>query len=819
MKRIIIILTVLLLIVNVKAIDISECSTLNSANTVYYLTTDIINDTDLGECMRVEANNVTLDCQGHMILGYYPYYSGGSSYIVAQIYASNIHFYIKNCYFKYYTAGVYASYSNDICDISNTTIENCGSGISAQCALSAYPSGTILRVSNSTFKNINWLLRDDSGGYHNITDSYFYNVGYSMATRMPSLSYIYDNYIDNTSQFQRYSGSPIFNISAIEEDNIMNGSWTGGNYWETYSYNCVDSDQDGFCDVPYPWHNVSPNEHYDYLPISEYGVGVPNNPPSISNVNPPNNSIDITMSYPLLSASMGDSDNDNVSCEIGYYYNGNYYYKTYGYQEVSYDINITFNQYLNASTQYNWSINCTDGTDLINGTYFFTTEDGIFDIEITYPLNNSYISDLPVFHFNASECSSGLMNCYMKFNNSYRYVSGDTYLFFNNTYPNKDVMYFTGYFHDYNYFWDSNHSTSGYVQYPDIISITVKFDDRGFNPKTVRFKIESIDSYVTIPQDCIDYMDSNGSLFIILDLYSSYNRAFLSCYNGSFNLLAGYDTIDNIDLYSIGIIWDNVSFYCDYNNSFYVSESLSNGSYITDIFCVDSEGEQGGNPSSYLFTVSGNETPPSTTTTTTTSTTTTEFNPLTTTTTLIPEYPTTTTTTLYRPEKPFYSNAPYVVLYDFEQYSCKPLNSSYTFLFYAKSIYTNISYCCITIEKEGYIDGHYNLYEGIKPIEVEDYISIFFDSNEYEEGIYVVYALCSDINNRTGYSEIYDICIGEGVYTNAKYEYKDKYIMDAQGSLKDKVNETMNRIDAYIFSCTYIITFLFLMNVIIKFIK
>ena len=68
MKKIIllVILGILLIISipNAQAIDISNCTTLDTPNSIYYLTGAAENHTT---CMLVSANNVTLDCQGHTL--------------------------------------------------------------------------------------------------------------------------------------------------------------------------------------------------------------------------------------------------------------------------------------------------------------------------------------------------------------------------------------------------------------------------------------------------------------------------------------------------------------------------------------------------------------------------------------------------------------------------------------------------------------------------------------------------------------------------------------------------------------------------------
>ena len=50
------------------AADISNCSVLNVPNEFYNLTQNVANSTNM-TCMRIEADNVTLDCGGHTVDG------------------------------------------------------------------------------------------------------------------------------------------------------------------------------------------------------------------------------------------------------------------------------------------------------------------------------------------------------------------------------------------------------------------------------------------------------------------------------------------------------------------------------------------------------------------------------------------------------------------------------------------------------------------------------------------------------------------------------------------------------------------------------
>jgi len=86
--------------------DVGACGNLNTANTVYTLTANVNND---ATCFTVQADNVTLDCQGYRI----NYSSAYNAYGVNNVGYNNTR--IENCVFGQgnesvlYSAAVFCS--------------------------------------------------------------------------------------------------------------------------------------------------------------------------------------------------------------------------------------------------------------------------------------------------------------------------------------------------------------------------------------------------------------------------------------------------------------------------------------------------------------------------------------------------------------------------------------------------------------------------------------------------------------------------------------------------------------------------------------
>ena len=106
--------------ITVNAIDITDCTNMVTAGATYYLTEDIIESTQ-PKCMNITVNNITLDCQGHLIDG-----DDAADYGI-MIYRNTIqttNVTVKNCRLNDWdSAGIYL-YRAERNNITNVTINS-----------------------------------------------------------------------------------------------------------------------------------------------------------------------------------------------------------------------------------------------------------------------------------------------------------------------------------------------------------------------------------------------------------------------------------------------------------------------------------------------------------------------------------------------------------------------------------------------------------------------------------------------------------------------------------------------------------------------
>ena len=96
-------------------IDISTCTSLNTAGATYILTADITNS-GASKCMNITAEDITLDCQGHTIDGT----DAGGSY---GVYSNQYNTTVKNCVITNWEMGIcYEGSNNGL--IQNNTINS-----------------------------------------------------------------------------------------------------------------------------------------------------------------------------------------------------------------------------------------------------------------------------------------------------------------------------------------------------------------------------------------------------------------------------------------------------------------------------------------------------------------------------------------------------------------------------------------------------------------------------------------------------------------------------------------------------------------------
>lgn len=223
--------------------DISGCSMLGQADSIYYLTADIINDTSM-ICMFPVANNITLDCQGHIIDG-----DGILGDIGIGIYGTT-NITIRNCILTNWGNLGYIGSSaihmgGSDCLIRDSIVNNNGGGI----FISGWSTNNIIRKVNITNNNQYGILSMSMIG------NYIYNNLFNNTQNVIYLSNRFLNHWNTTKQI----GTRIYS----------SGTEIGGNYWTNslgngYSDMCIDFNTDGFCDIQYYLYDYN----IDYFPLS-----------------------------------------------------------------------------------------------------------------------------------------------------------------------------------------------------------------------------------------------------------------------------------------------------------------------------------------------------------------------------------------------------------------------------------------------------------------------------------------------------------------------------------------------------------------------
>jgi hypothetical protein len=292
---------------------------MNSANTVYYLTADIINS-GASTCMTFSANNIILDCQGHRVDGIQTWGTTGLDnnahnttiyncsvtdwYYGLHSYGTN-YFKYENLYFNNPSSFWDIAYGNALYGYSkNITVNNVIDcfGITGFDYFENI-SGTIhcthdsisYHFGNNTFKYIKGSLSVD-GRNTTITDS---NLTYlkhgnegnlrSLITRVNitgtvslsgNLTFYNNIWVSPTDCthpecIYQAMGNPNsqWNTTLTSGTNIIQGSLIGGNYYTSLNglgwsdMFCIDNNLDYICDYPLPLSKTGNVFNYDNYPL------------------------------------------------------------------------------------------------------------------------------------------------------------------------------------------------------------------------------------------------------------------------------------------------------------------------------------------------------------------------------------------------------------------------------------------------------------------------------------------------------------------------------------------------------------------------
>ena len=433
-----------------RADEISNCSVLDQADTTYYLTSDILDYIDNWLCMDIQADNVTLDCQGHTISSVDNFADGVDSFYDYTT--------IKNCVINdTYEAIVVQSNSK----VFNNTIDNA----------SEY-AGIIFNNNNEIYNNT--IINSLGGMYlydaynnliydNSISNNVYGGLDFDGSSDSNT---IYNNFFNNTNNVYFGSDNPnSWNITYQSGNNIWNSSLgtIGGNYWTNptgtgYSDICADNDSDGYCDNPY----TLATDNLDYLPIAKTVGQAETILPcdyyiSICSILDQEGKI-----YCLDSDIIGSdaskcmeikADNITLNCQ-GHLINGNggYYYEggSYGVYVQDYAQFATIENCIVS----NWTTSLR--TECSEGLLYHTIVNNTFNDSVDYCgdyglIANNTFSGFSEFDF------GGAYN--LVYNN--RFIGDDTYiyvqdgnLFYNNLF-NSAITFYGGY--EYSSYWNTTY--------------------------------------------------------------------------------------------------------------------------------------------------------------------------------------------------------------------------------------------------------------------------------------------------------------------------------------------------------------------------
>jgi parallel beta-helix repeat protein len=272
----------------------------------YILTQDLLN-LDVSPCINIQADNVILDCQGHILdsLGM----PTGIKIVRFSPTTSNVT--VKNCVLRRWHDGIYIYNSNYntlinitpeynyngiyIYNSNYNTLSNITTYQNSYGIFLYYSDYTIMEnlnitytheygisllnsnfnnLSNITFNYNNYGIRIENSNNNVIRDSVIKNSGsYGIRIISSQGNQIFNNIFNNTNNFYFYGDiyTNYWNTTLTQRTNIVGGPYIGGNYWGRpdgtgYSDTCSDSNNDGICDNPY----TLATDNIDYLPLAKY---------------------------------------------------------------------------------------------------------------------------------------------------------------------------------------------------------------------------------------------------------------------------------------------------------------------------------------------------------------------------------------------------------------------------------------------------------------------------------------------------------------------------------------------------------------------
>lgn len=265
-----------------------SCGDIIRENTV--LTEDLLDCPEDGLSIY-SVNNITVECQGHKISGVENFGNSG----IAIVDASGIK--IRNCIIENFEYGIFlvrAPYNiltnNQLSGLRYYgffLIDEANSNIIKNNIVNGNRDRDSIGFNIAVSSSENWLVGNnvtDSGYGFRVSDGsnnnelrdniVTRNRRYGITFGFDTIgNLIFNNFFRNSVNAKDDSNSNYWNVEKTPGQNIVGGSYLGGNYWS--DYNGLDLDGDGIGDTNIPYDsNGTIRVGGDYLPLV-FNIGVP----------------------------------------------------------------------------------------------------------------------------------------------------------------------------------------------------------------------------------------------------------------------------------------------------------------------------------------------------------------------------------------------------------------------------------------------------------------------------------------------------------------------------------------------------------------
>lgn len=157
---------------------------------------------------------------------------------------------------------------------TNNTLSGNNASCNGDCGIALHSStnNTLIGNKASSNKNQGIILQYDSNKNTLIGNNASDN-NYGIYLISSSNNHIYNNYFNNTKNFNFYFGKPIYynywNATKTSNKKIIGDPYISGNFWAYpngtgFSQTCADGDHDGICDSSY----ILNIDNIDYMPLA-----------------------------------------------------------------------------------------------------------------------------------------------------------------------------------------------------------------------------------------------------------------------------------------------------------------------------------------------------------------------------------------------------------------------------------------------------------------------------------------------------------------------------------------------------------------------